>query len=119
MSRTPRICGEPKPTGKCLERATTRGKCPEHAPAPFEGARDRWKAARPPGESKIRRTVIRRASGRCEAMGCTSAGAQVDHIKPVAEGGTWALENLQYLCKPHHSIKTAEDAKRGKARKAR
>lgn len=52
-------------------------------------------------------------------MGCTSAGAQVDHIKPVAEGGTWALENLQYLCKPHHSIKTAEDAKRGKARKAR
>lgn len=32
---------------------------------------------------------------------------QVDHIKPVAEGGTDSLDNLQVLCHNCHKKKTA------------
>lgn len=34
---------------------------------------------------------------------------EVDHIIPVAKGGTNDLENLQPLCKPCHGRKTAEE----------
>ena len=40
---------------------------------------------------------------------CRAAATEVDHIKPRSRGGTDALENLQALCKPHHSRKTAKE----------
>jgi len=41
---------------------------------------------------------------------CRRPASQVDHIKPVADGGEpWSLENLQSLCATHHSQKTARD----------
>lgn len=48
----------------------------------------------------------------CLANGHITPGAQVDHIKPLAEGGTHARSNLQHLCEPCHKAKTAEDMKR-------
>lgn len=37
-------------------------------------------------------------------------GKQVDHIVPLAKGGTDDLENLQLLCIECHKIKTQREA---------
>lgn len=111
MPRTPRICGQ----RGCLEIATDKGKCPAHAPAPFDGAKTRWNAKRPPRWAATRNRVIKAAHGLCEL--CGSAGAQVDHIIPVAEGGSWELPNLRLLCTDCHKIKSQEDRNRGQARR--
>ncbi|MBT2609875.1 HNH endonuclease [Streptomyces sp. ISL-87] len=34
---------------------------------------------------------------------------EVDHIKPIAKGGTWTLDNAQTLCKTCHFTKTQRD----------
>ncbi|MCF3100952.1 HNH endonuclease [Streptomyces roseoverticillatus] len=34
---------------------------------------------------------------------------EVDHIVPVARGGTWDLRNLRTLCRSCHRLKTHED----------
>jgi 5-methylcytosine-specific restriction protein A len=50
----------------------------------------------------------------CKAEGRTTAGAEVDHIVPLNDGGTNEPGNLQTLCKRCHSRKTAADvARRG------
>lgn len=38
---------------------------------------------------------------------------EVDHIKPKQQGGTDRWENLQALCKPCHSLKTAGEGRWG------
>jgi predicted kinase len=48
----------------------------------------------------------------CLAEGRVTAAAEVDHIIPLRDGGEHAEENLQPLCKPHHSRKTARDVRR-------
>ena len=47
----------------------------------------------------------------CRAAGYVpvNAATQADHIKPVAEGGTNELSNLQGLCRSCHSRKTARE----------
>ena len=63
-----------------------------------------------PGWTKIRREVITRDKGRC--VKCLRKGAnEVDHIKPLWDGGTNLLTNLQLLCWECHSIKTEEELK--------
>lgn len=43
----------------------------------------------------------------------------VDHIVPIAEGGAELdRDNLQGICTPCHDAKTAEEAARGRARRA-
>ena len=39
--------------------------------------------------------------------------SEVDHIVPVAEGGTDAPENLRAINSEHHKLKTQEEARRG------
>ena len=47
------------------------------------------------------------------APGCTERATEVDHIVPLRQGGTSEADNLQTLCKRHHSRKTARyDSKR-------
>ena len=56
----------------------------------------------------LRREVWRRASGRCEFLTvdhkrCFSRHAlEIDHIKPVAHGGTGELTNLRLVCRVHN-----------------
>lgn len=47
----------------------------------------------------------------CLLEGLESKGDEVDHIIPLSEDITLAydLDNLQYLCKKHHAIKTAKE----------
>jgi 5-methylcytosine-specific restriction protein A len=42
--------------------------------------------------------------------------SEVDHIRPLADGGTNDAHNLQCLCKSCHSRKTREDMQRRGAR---
>lgn len=60
-------------------------------------------------EQRIRR--LHRTNGLCEdclACGATSAATQVDHIKPLALGGSDEDHNTRNLCDFHHQKRTAE-----------
>lgn len=48
----------------------------------------------------------------CEEQGRFTPAAEVDHIVPLEHGGTHDETNLQALCKPCHSRKTARDGDR-------
>lgn len=62
---------------------------------------------------KLRGRVIRRAGGRCQAVlmdtgqRCGETGRDVDHITP---GDNHSLNNLQLLCRWHHTRKTQAEA---------
>lgn len=100
----PRVCNRCK-------RPTGQGRCP--CIKPWEGStrsgtnNAAWKKLR---AAKLRTNPI------CEHFGCIRPAEQVDHIKPRAEGGTDAWDNLRSLCVPHHQQKTSADAHRGKYR---
>jgi 5-methylcytosine-specific restriction endonuclease McrA len=56
----------------------------------------------------VRREVWRRDGGRCqwklangEICGCTRH-LQLDHVKPLALGGTSTVDNVRILCRSHH-----------------
>ena len=58
---------------------------------------------------RLRRAVLDASGWRCRSCG-RSARLEIDHIKPMAEGGeTWAIANLQALCRPCHFRKTATE----------
>lgn len=61
------------------------------------------------------------AGGTCEILypGCMGVATEVDHIVPVAEGGTDELGNLQAACPGCHRIKTQAEATRGRERVSR
>lgn len=48
---------------------------------------------------------------------CGAAATDVDHVIPLAAGGTHARENLSPLCHSCHSRKTAADRLRGNVRR--
>ena len=66
---------------------------------------------------KARALALRRAGGKCEHPGATGRPCgstdhvQVDHVKPVSQGGTHHLDNLRVLCRAHHLAKTAQEGK--------
>lgn len=54
------------------------------------------------------RVMILNRDPLCRACG-SAPSAEVDHIVPKAKGGTDHPDNLQGLCKPCHSRKTATE----------
>lgn len=62
---------------------------------------------------KIRLQVIERDNHccvECKRQGRITKGRDVDHIVPVAAGGSFTdLSNLQFLCKECHITKTQQD----------
>jgi phage terminase large subunit GpA-like protein len=63
--------------------------------------------------ASLRREVWRRAHGKCTGCGGYYR-LQIDHIKPVAKGGTNTLENLRLLC--FHCNQRQADLKLGRER---
>ncbi len=61
---------------------------------------------------KIRRMHLNRnpLCVACESRGQITAANEVDHIIPLSQGGTHDEANLQSLCKPCHSRKTARES---------
>ncbi|MEX2587408.1 MAG: HNH endonuclease signature motif containing protein [Actinomycetota bacterium] len=54
----------------------------------------------------LRTALIERDPG-CVVPGCAEKGPfEIDHVKPVAEGGATRLSNLARLCGWHHYLKT-------------
>lgn len=73
--------------------------------------------------TKIRKLVIERAKGLCEKCdreGRVAMGRDVDHVVSKAkakrlgwsQAKTDSVANLQYLCKPCHDAKSAEETGR-------
>lgn len=55
---------------------------------------------------------------QCGAEPVTGRGGlELDHIIPVAEGGTDGLDNLQWLCPSCHAEKSRREAARGISRR--
>ncbi|WP_427847013.1 HNH endonuclease [Corynebacterium pygosceleis] len=68
--------------------------------------------------AKQRRHILNRDGHTCQLHGphCTTEATEVDHIKPVAEGGTNTATNLRAVCRPCHRQKSLEEAARGRKR---
>lgn len=104
-----------KPAGpcrdsKCPYRAVERGWCATHAakhppkPRPVD---DRPSAAKRGYDQKWRRIRAHFLKFKQMCAECGTTATEVDHIKPLAAGGTHKWENLRPLCKPCHSRKTS------------
>lgn len=109
----------PRAASICLRRGCTkktvyRGRCQEHAPPAWEteSARNR---SRGPEQRAWERVIRPRALAR-DGFACVACGArerlEVDHVVPVARGGTWTLENAQTLCQDCHKEKSIEDRRK-------
>ncbi len=63
---------------------------------------------------KVRRAIIDRAAGKCEACGAIlkKGGGEVDHILPAALGGSAEAANGRLICGVCHKAKTAVDVRR-------
>jgi 5-methylcytosine-specific restriction protein A len=51
----------------------------------------------------------------CQAEGRVALATEIDHVVPVARGGTDDYPNLQPLCSAHHRAKTQREQRRGGA----
>jgi len=64
---------------------------------------------------KDRSAIKRRDNGLCQmclAQGIARPGAEVDHKRPLWDGGTDDEDNKWLLCKPCHERKTSDEATR-------
>ena len=114
-----RPCSEPG----CPE-LTDHRFCPAHARAEDERYRT---YQRDPAINKRydhRRRKIRNAyiqahplCEQCQTQGRVTPAQEVDHIVPLEDGGTHDEANLQALCKPCHSSKTARGNDRWRYRR--
>lgn len=48
----------------------------------------------------------------CAGRGLVELAREVDHVRPLADGGTDDPDNLQSLCIPCHAVKTRTDIAR-------
>ncbi|MGE5595524.1 MAG: HNH endonuclease [Hyphomicrobiales bacterium] len=56
---------------------------------------------------RTRRAVLERDGHRCIACGATGVRFEVDHVLPLANGGSNELRNLRTLCLPCHRKRQA------------
>ena len=77
----------------------------------------RYSRPAPPPRAALREVLER---GRCQTCGNLAAEAdmEVDHILPLADGGSNELDNLQLLCSSCHRAKTSrENSRRAKSKR--
>ncbi|GAA3537272.1 HNH endonuclease signature motif containing protein [Nonomuraea rosea] len=108
MPRAPKKCLE----SGCRKPASKAGRCDTHyQPWAVTSPRNR---TRPANAASLIRQARRRDRERCYL--CSGPGRIVDHVVPVAEGGSWDLSNLACICDACHTIKSRKEAARGRAR---
>lgn len=61
--------------------------------------------------TKIRERILLRDNYTCQKCGRVSLHLEVDHIVPLAAGGSYSELNLQSLCRGCHALKSAEEEK--------
>jgi 5-methylcytosine-specific restriction protein A len=86
-----------------------RGRCPVHAQRPNVDVRRLYRTA---PWRRLRDQVLRESNYTCAQCGHVQVDLEVDHI--VRHDGNvtlfWSRANLQPLCKPCHTRKTAGGA---------
>lgn len=129
--RAPRPCRHPGCAGLTTAK---RPYCPTHLPQ-YERARiqainrkkrrevnRRHDAKRPCAAKRgygrnwrLHREMFLHRHPLCEwPEGCREFATEVDHKVSLAKGGTHEDDNLQALCKSHHSMKTAREDRKHK-----
>jgi 5-methylcytosine-specific restriction protein A len=111
----PTQVGRPCLAPGCPAIVTDGAWCKAHRPAPsthrnspsVRGYDKRWQRIRAAYLARHPLCVACRADGR------VTEATEVDHIMPLAMGGTHSESNLQALCKSCHSRKTAKERGRG------
>ncbi|MFB7906426.1 HNH endonuclease [Kitasatospora sp. NPDC056076] len=92
----------------CTSRTAQDGRCAGHQlrrPWSRTSARNQQR----PGDWSSRRVrVLTRDRWRCQSCGSREE-LEVDHLVPVAKGGSWGIENLWTLCRACHRMKTYRD----------
>lgn len=68
--------------------------------------------------AKVKRQAQRALPRVCNGCDRSDVALTLDHIVPLAEGGTHTLSNAQWLCHPCHDRKTAAERARGQARRS-
>ncbi|WP_298502154.1 HNH endonuclease [uncultured Methanobrevibacter sp.] len=78
---------------------------------PYCGKQLSTRTGRQPIPRKLRHQVFQRDGYRCRECGATNKQTRlhVDHIKPVAKGGTNDLSNLQTLCEDCNKAKYTDE----------
>lgn len=110
MPRAKTVCSE----ARCLKTAQDRGKCRLHKRPAWQGSQ---RNINRPSSWRTTRTLALRRDGRLCVL-CGQAATEVDHIKPIALGGSWSLDNAQSLCGSCHLLKTMREAAERRARAA-
>ena len=84
--------------GKAIPSGTSR--CKDHGGAAWAGKPRNRQAEYNNREYKLNRKTAIQREPVChwQLPGCTSRSTQADHVIPVAQGGTGALENLVGAC---------------------
>ncbi|MFJ8041197.1 HNH endonuclease [Kitasatospora sp. NPDC096147] len=91
--------------GGCTSVTVRDGRCGSHQ------LRQSWDRPSPRNLNRPRDAASRRSRAlardrfTCQLCGSRSE-LEVDHKTPVAQGGTWELDNLVTLCRSCHKIKT-------------
>lgn len=104
-----RVCAKPG----CPELAVDRAHCDAHKREPWTGTRKR--SSRP--WARKRRRILQHDHYRCQPckrQGKRTKATEVDHIKPLSQGGTDDDNNLESVCRDCHRTKTQKEARLGR-----
>lgn len=97
----------------CPNPALAGGKCEDHArQADADRNARRAKSLEVYRSKRWRklRALVLTERPYCQRDGCQAPATDVDHVRRIEDGGDpWNPSNLQSLCHPHHSEKTARE----------
>ncbi|MYX26041.1 HNH endonuclease [Streptomyces sp. SID8381] len=89
----------------CVARTVLDGRCADHQRRKSWNRTSARNASRSRDWPKRRTRVLIRDNFTCQRCG-SQDHLEVDHIVPVARGGSWDLSNLWVLCRSCHRLKT-------------
>ena len=100
----------------CRHLAVARGRCDQHQPQPWTRPSQHTKLIDKTLWAKVRVQILARDHGKCVL--CGAPAVDVDHIRPVADGGAlYDDANLRSLCRPCHRIVTLEQRRQRSRRR--
>jgi 5-methylcytosine-specific restriction enzyme A len=105
--RAPKICAEPG----CVQLVRNASRCPEHSKPAYQGS-TRGASTSSSAWKQLRLLILRRDNRQCRIAdtGCEGLANEVDHILPVARGGSeFDPANCRAVCQKCHRSKSARE----------